>query len=119
MILSKLKYLNRFSNVEIATILSASDLSPELRVYVFKLTSVEDVDTNDPETVAGLNLLEAAGLLGAGRANQIRVIGYVTINEPFNEAFPDQYEIREILPDGTCIIDSGVAFAQGNYEVVT
>ena len=46
--------------------------SAGLRVYLADLAAVKDeVDETDPRTIAGVQALEAAGLIGPGRAAQI------------------------------------------------
>jgi len=70
-ILTRLEFMNRFTNAELAEILTASDANPALRVYVKKLDAAQNVDTNDPETIAGAQTLEAVGLISTGRAAEV------------------------------------------------
>lgn len=75
--ISKLEYMNRFTDVELATIYSAAKVSVLVEVWLakFNATTPEPngtaIDLDDERTAVGLHALEAAGLIGAGRANEI------------------------------------------------
>lgn len=69
--IDKLTFLNRFTLAEMGTILSARTQDALLNAYMYKLESVQNVDLNDPDTVGGVQMLEQAGILASGRANQI------------------------------------------------
>lgn len=120
MLLTKTLFLNRFTTVETATILQAGDVSPAVRVYLFKLDQAIDVDTNDATTIAGLYALEAGGLLAAGRAAQILNLGYARVLPPFN-LDDEPHEIVEIRADGAAILEINgerIGFIAGTYEVL-
>jgi hypothetical protein len=120
MLLTKTLFLNRFTTTETATILQAGDLSPAIRVYLFKLGQAIDEDTEDATTIAGLQALEASGLLGEGRAAKILNLGYAKPLPPF-DAIGDRFEIVEIRADGTAILqveNERIGFSAGNYEVI-
>lgn len=120
MILTKKLFLGRFTTTETATILQAGDVSPAIRVYLFKLAQALDIDTGEAETIAGLHALEGAGLLSAGRAQQILFLGYAKPLPPF-DSIGDRFEIVEIRADGTAILqveNERIGFSAGNYEVV-
>ena len=70
-ILTKVAYLKRFTQAERMAIRGAAKESPQVEDYVELLNLSEEVDLDDPETVLGVNTLEAAGLIGAGRAAEI------------------------------------------------
>ncbi len=99
MIITKLSFLNRFTTTETATILAASDSVPAIRVYLFKLQLAESLDLCDAETIAGVNALEAAGLLAIGRAAEILAVPRMRVLPPFDTAWPDTYPV--ISFDGT------------------
>lgn len=67
-ITSKLEYMNRFTDAELAAIYTAakSVISVEIWLEKFKLAS--EIDLDDPRTIGGVRAMEAAGLLATGRA---------------------------------------------------
>ncbi len=75
--LSKLAFINRFTDTEYEAILAAAKVSVQVEAWVkkFEMTSVEpdggSIDITDPRTIAGINALEAAEIIGTGRAAQI------------------------------------------------
>jgi hypothetical protein len=77
--LSKLAFINLFTDAEYETILAAAKQSVQVEAWVekFRMTSVDpdggSIDMEDPRTIGGIQTLEAAGILGAGRAAQILV----------------------------------------------
>lgn len=73
-VITKTEFMNRFTTTELATILTASKTNAGLEVYVKKLDEADSVTINGPDTIAGVNALEAAGILSAGRAVEILTI---------------------------------------------
>jgi hypothetical protein len=75
--LSKLELMNRFTDTELANIYSAAKSSVMVGVWMEKLNAASpeadgtSVDLEDPRTVAGIQSLEAGGLIAAGRAAEI------------------------------------------------
>lgn len=75
--LTKLEYMNRFTDGELAAIYGAAKVSPAVEVWLKKFEMAtpdgagKAIDLDDPRTIAGLQALEAATLLGAGRAAEI------------------------------------------------
>ncbi|MGB3068437.1 MAG: hypothetical protein WBC18_07815 [Ottowia sp.] len=80
--LSRLAFRNRFTTAEKVALEIASLDDPAateehrqeaaaLRVYLKDVDSALYVDLADPATIAGVHSLEAAGLLAAGRAEEI------------------------------------------------
>lgn len=75
--ISKLSFMNRLTDIELAGIYSAAKVSTAVEVWLakFHATSVEpdgtSIDLDDPRTIAGMHALEAAGLIGAGRAAEV------------------------------------------------
>ena len=75
--LTKLEYMNRFTDSELAAIYGAAKVSPAVEVWLKKFEMAtpdadgKAIDLGDPRTIAGLQALEAATLLGAGRATEI------------------------------------------------
>ena len=117
MIVTKLAFLNRFTVDETAAILSASDSTPAIRVYLFKLQVAADIDLCNPDTIAGVQQLETAGLIAANRAAEILAVKRVRILAPFNLQYPDIYPI--INERGDIIqIEDGSEFDPMFYEVI-
>lgn len=69
--LTKLEYLRRFTQDERIAIRQAASASPVLDDYLRLLELAEDVTLTDPDTMAAVAMLEAVGLLVAGRAEEI------------------------------------------------
>jgi hypothetical protein len=69
--LTKYQFMSRFSATERITLEQASTQSAELADWItlFKLT--EEINLNDPITIAGVQMLEQAGIIGVGRTNEI------------------------------------------------
>lgn len=70
-VLTKLAYMNRFQDAELAAIYSAAKVVVQIEVWLEKFRASEYIDLSDPVTIGGLQALEAAGLLAEGRANEI------------------------------------------------
>jgi len=74
---TKLEYMNRFTDTELATIYSAAKVSVLVEVWLAKFNAATpeadgtSVDLDDPRTVSGLHALEDGGLIGTGRAAEI------------------------------------------------
>lgn len=69
--ISKLAYMDRFTDAELAGIYAASHVSPAVEVWLEKFKLAEFIDLSDPRTLAGLQALEANDLIGTGRALEI------------------------------------------------
>jgi len=75
--LTKLQFIQRFTDVEFATILAAvrQDVQIEAWYEQFRLATPDpdgtSVDLDDPRTQGGVMALEAFGLIGSGRAAEI------------------------------------------------
>lgn len=70
-VISKVQYLKRFTQAERIAIREAAKTSAVVNDYVQLLDAASDVDLADPDTVAGVQQLESAGLLAAGRAVEV------------------------------------------------
>lgn len=70
-VLSKLGYMNRFTDAELAAIYTAAKSVVQVEVWLEKFKLAEFIDLTDQRTIAGVQSLEAAGLLAAGRAAEI------------------------------------------------
>ena len=70
-VMTKLEYLRRFTQEERITIRTVAASNPVLADYMALLELAQEVDTNDPDTQAAVQMLEAAGLIAAGRGAEI------------------------------------------------
>jgi len=80
--LTRLAFLNRFTDAEAVTIDMASIDDPNgteserigaasIRRYMSKINAATFVDVARDDTIAGVTALESSGLLGVGRASEI------------------------------------------------
>lgn len=69
--LTKLKFIKRFTAMEYATIKGAAANNATLDYYWQMLMLAEEVRLDDPDTMAGVTMLEQVGLLAPGRAAEI------------------------------------------------
>jgi hypothetical protein len=70
-ILTKLAYMNRFTDSELAAIYTAAKSNVQVEVWLDKFKLAEEINLDDPSTIAGLQALESAGLLATGRSAEI------------------------------------------------
>lgn len=68
---TKLEYLRRFSQAERIAIRTAAKAIPELEDYLQLLELATEVRSDDPDIMGALQMLEAGGLIAAGRAQEI------------------------------------------------
>lgn len=69
--ITKLEYMNRFTDTELAGIYTAAKNVIQVEVWLEKFKLATDISLADQRTIAGLQALEAVGLLDAGRAADI------------------------------------------------
>jgi hypothetical protein len=69
--ITKLMYMNRFTNAELATIFTVAKTNIAVEVWLEKFKTAEYIDLKDQSVIDGLNTLEYSGLLAAGRARII------------------------------------------------
>jgi hypothetical protein len=69
--ISKREFLKKFTPDEYAAIKTAANSNATLDWYWQQFLLAEFIDMADPDTVGGIQLLETAGLLAAGRAAEI------------------------------------------------
>ncbi len=70
-VLSKREFIKRLTVTEYATIKTAALTNPTLDYYWQMFMLAADINTGDPDTVAGVQMLEQAGLIAVGRAAEI------------------------------------------------
>jgi hypothetical protein len=68
---TKLEYLRRFTQDERIAIRAAAKSVPQLEDYLALMELAGEVRSDDPDIVTALAMLEAGGLIGTGRADQI------------------------------------------------
>jgi hypothetical protein len=69
--ITKLEFLNRFTAEERITIRTVAQTNPAIADYLAMLDAAQDVSLIDARTIGGAQALEAAGLIGEGRAAEI------------------------------------------------
>lgn len=70
--LSKLSYMNRFTDDELAGIYTAAKVNVYVEVWLAKFNAASgDINLDDARTIAGVQALEGVGLIGPGRAAEI------------------------------------------------
>lgn len=70
-VMTKLEFLRRFTQEERVAIRTVAKSNPVLEDYMAMIDLAQDIDTSDPDTQAGVRMLEAAGLLATGRADEV------------------------------------------------
>lgn len=69
--ITRLQFLSRFTDAEMQAVIAASDQSPALRSALLKWQTADGIVLTDAATVAGVEALEIAGLLAAGRSAEV------------------------------------------------
>lgn len=70
-IISHREFLLKLTDVEFKAIRAASKVNADVDRYMYLFERSQGVAINDPDAISGLQALEAAGLIGPGRAAQI------------------------------------------------
>ena len=68
---SKVVYLRRFTPEERTGIRAAAKADPFLEDYLEMMALADEIDLNDADVIDAVNKLEAVGLIGTGRAQEI------------------------------------------------
>lgn len=69
--ITKLEYMNRFTDAELAGIYTAAKSEVQIEIWLEKFKLASEIDLDDAATIAGLQAMEAGGLLAAGRTAEI------------------------------------------------
>jgi hypothetical protein len=69
--ITRLAFRRRLTDAEKVAIYTASASSAAIRIYLDDLTAADYIDLDDSAVLVGLQALETAGLLAAGRASAI------------------------------------------------
>jgi hypothetical protein len=70
--LTRKQFTERFSSTELQAVLAAVDANGGLRAWWEKFCLADDINLDDPATLAGVQALEIAGLIGTGRAAEVQ-----------------------------------------------
>ena len=70
-VITKLAFMNLFTNAELVAIYTAAKSSVAIEVWIKKLEAAKDVTLSNQATIDGVKALEAAKLIGVGRAARI------------------------------------------------
>ncbi|VEB40178.1 Uncharacterised protein [Chromobacterium violaceum] len=65
------QFMARFTDAEMQGMLKAFGDNPALRPWWERFSLARDISLDDPATQAGVQALEAAGLIGKGRAGEV------------------------------------------------
>ena len=68
---TKLEYLRRFTTAERVAIRAAAATNPVLDDYLKLMELAQEINLDDPDTVAAVQMLEQSGLIAAGRAAEV------------------------------------------------
>lgn len=69
--ITKLEYLRRFTTEERVAIRAAASVNPVLDDYLKLMELAQEINLDDPDTVAAVQMLEQSGLIAAGRAAEV------------------------------------------------
>ncbi len=70
-ILTKFEYMKRFNDDELAKIYTLAKSNIQLEIWLEKFKTASEVDLTDLTTCSGVRALETAGIIAAGRAEEI------------------------------------------------
>lgn len=69
--ITKLEYLRRFTTAERVAIRAAAATNPVLEDYLKLMELAQEINLDDADTVAAVQMLEQAGLIAPGRAVEV------------------------------------------------
>lgn len=69
--LTKLEFRNQFTFAEKQAIYTAAETSVDIEIFLDDLMAAEYIDCDNSNTITNVNALETAGLIAAGRADEI------------------------------------------------
>ena len=70
-VLTKLQYMNRFKDAELAAIYTSAKSVVAVEIWLEKFKLATEINLDDDATVSGLQAMKDAGLLTVGRASEI------------------------------------------------
>jgi len=69
--ITKLEYLRRFTTAERVAIRAAAAANPVLDDYLKLMELAQEINLDDADTIAAVQMMEQSGLIAAGRAAEI------------------------------------------------
>ena len=69
--ITKLEYLRRFTDKERIAIRAAAEQNTALADYLQLMEAAQEINLDDPDTVAAVQMLEQSGLIAPGRAAEV------------------------------------------------
>lgn len=69
--ITKLEYLRRFTPKERIAIRAAAEQDAALTDYLQLMELAQEINLDDPDTIAAVQMLEQSGLIAAGRAAEV------------------------------------------------
>lgn len=69
--ITKVAYLRRFTSDERVGIRTAAKTNAVLEDYLSMMELAEEINLDDPDTIAAVQMLESAGLIAPGRAAEV------------------------------------------------
>lgn len=69
--ITKLEYLRRFTTDERVAIRAAAVANPVLDDYMKLMELAQEINLDDPDTIAAVQMLEQSGLIATGRAAEV------------------------------------------------
>lgn len=70
-VFTHLEIMSRFTTDELSAIYTAAKTTVAVEVWLDMFKLAQEIDVTNPQTISGMNSLEAANLLAPGRAAQI------------------------------------------------
>ena len=70
-LITKLEYLRRFTTAERVAIRAAAAANPVLEDYLKLMELAQEINLDDADTVAAVQMLEQSGLIASGRATEV------------------------------------------------
>lgn len=70
-VLSKFEFLSRFTQIELATILELTKTNPAISIWMELFKVAEYIDIESIDTMQGVGMLEAGGIISTGRSIEI------------------------------------------------
>lgn len=70
-LISRLDYMNRFTDAELAAIYTAARTDVNVEIWLEKFKLASSINLDDPKTLLGLQALETLGLIATGRPVEI------------------------------------------------
>ena len=70
-VLTKFQFMSRLTIAERLAIYAAEAGSPMIRMWLEMFKICEEIDTTNPDTITGIQMLEQSGLIAEGRAAEI------------------------------------------------